>query len=164
MAKGKGRQKPASRSRPVIVFDPCNPYGSGPNKNGWHADFVTDDWEAFKKLFWSSRECLAVLDEFADVCEADQKQARMIMRRGRHQGHDIIVISQDWMGIEKQARGQVNQLFCFRQRDKYAAIEQDWIDAAGISDAVQRIDRFHYFDIARGREPKRGVVPHKKHW
>ncbi|MHB1157370.1 MAG: hypothetical protein ACYC26_11110 [Phycisphaerales bacterium] len=105
----------------MIVYDPTAKE-PGPNVNGWPADFVFIDFPSFSRVFWSNRGCLAIIDEAGD-CGYGSKHRddfTMMLRRGRHLGHYVIIINQSHVGVIKQAREQCSELRIFRIGDKDA--------------------------------------------
>lgn len=101
----------------VIVLDPQK-------SREWAeiADFCTDDKAEFLDVFWRSRDCRVFVDECQDVLDNNDKEMLQIVKRGRHNGHQVYLISQRPSSIACNARSQCSQVISFKQNRDEAYI------------------------------------------
>lgn len=90
----------------VLVFDPLH----DPN---WPCDFKTDNQDAFLKVFWQSKSCVAFIDEAGESVGQHDKLMHATATRGRHWGHRCFYIAQRITQIAPIVRDQCSYLFLF---------------------------------------------------
>lgn len=142
--------------KPVLVYDPTA-LKPGPSVNGWTADYVFTDFSAFSRAFWASRGCLVVIDEAPTACDEDAAGVRQIMMRGRHVDHVVTLIAQRSPRVDKTAREQCSELFCFRvSRSDARDLADEW--AADELAEAHRLPQLHYLHVRKGHAACRGVI------
>lgn len=86
------------------------------------ADFCTTDRDEFLDVFWKSKNCKVFVDECQDVMDNNDREMHAIVKRGRHNGHQVFLISQRPSSIARNARTQCSQVISFKQNRDEAAI------------------------------------------
>lgn len=94
----------------IIVLDP-----QGSREWAEIADTYTEDRDEFLDVFWRSRNCKVFVDECQDVMDDHDKEMAKIVKRGRHNGHQVFLISQRPKSIPRNARTQCSQIISFKQ-------------------------------------------------
>lgn len=150
------RQLARSSSNPVIVYDPTQDQ-RGPNVAGWSADFVTPDWDEFVGVFWASEGCLAIIDESPDVFRSDPERARMMLRRGRHKGHVVALLSVRYTQMDKTAREQCTRLYAFNQSKSDGKILAEDYNCDALEECY-RLQTLNYIRVDKMGGACRGVV------
>jgi hypothetical protein len=90
----------------VLVLDPL----SDPR---WQCDFITADQEEFLQVFWSSRSCVAFLDEGGESVGRYDLAMQKTATRGRHWGHSCHYIAQRATQLAPIVRDMCTHLFLF---------------------------------------------------
>lgn len=102
----------------VIVLDPlCDP--------GWMCDYQTTDPEEFLRVFWSSRRCVAIIDEAGDTVGRYDDVMQRTATRGRHWGHSCHYITQRGVQIASTVRHQCSRLYLFTSARSDGKIHAD---------------------------------------
>lgn len=97
---------------PVLVLDSLNDPGWCPADTRDHTLFFqTTDPDEFLKVFWSSRRCVAFIDEAGDAVGRYNLVMQRTATRGRHWGHSVHFISQRGVQIAPTVRDQCGHLF-----------------------------------------------------
>lgn len=94
------------QGRQVIVLDEMM-------DEGWDADFITDNPERFKDVFWNSRNLTFFIDEAGEAVGRYDKTMSMTATRGRHWGHIGYYICQRATMISRNVRGMTGEVYAF---------------------------------------------------
>lgn len=106
----------------VIVLDPQQ-------SRDWQeiGDFFTTERDEFLDVFWRSKNCKVFIDECQDVLENNDREFMQIIKRGRHNGHQVFLISQRPSSIARNARTQCAQVISFKQnRDESMILAREF--------------------------------------
>lgn len=116
LAKHMARQYKA-KGYGIIVLDPQL-------SREWQeiGDFVSPNRDEFLETFWKSKNCKVFVDECQDVMDNHDKEMHAIVKRGRHNGHQVFLISQRPSSIARNARTQCAQVISFKQNRDEALI------------------------------------------
>lgn len=115
------------------------------------------DWASFSAAFWASRGCYCIVDEAPDVFEQDRDGARMMMRRGRHNGHVVALIAVRLTTLDKTAREQCTQVFAFNVGvDDAEMLAKEWNEPAFLE--LPSLAPLHYIEKTRHQPARRGVL------
>lgn len=101
---------------------------------GWEdveADFITNDKDKFLKMYWSSRNCFAFIDEGRQMANRYDDAMTLTAVQGRHWGHSNFFIVQRLNMLHPDIREQCSQvfLFCSAPKSAEAAAEEFVNDA-----------------------------------
>lgn len=103
----------------VLVYDP--------HQANWKADFVDRDFDVFCRRVNNSKNCLVVADESGDVGRHN-KDLEHLATQSRHNGHDMVFISQRIQQLSVTVRENCAELFLFRSSVAAGRILSDsWI-------------------------------------
>lgn len=126
LAEHEARQK---NPRQMIVYDPV---GTETAAGTWPecspaVDIYTERDEFLKELpKYEGRPCLIFVDEADDVFRHSEPENTAIIRRGRHHGWQIVLITQRPKLLSPSARSQCGRIAMFRMaRDDAKAVAND---------------------------------------
>ena len=136
--------------RNVIVLDALG-------YTDWPCDFLYDDESSFLRRFWHEQNCFVVIDEAGDHVTLANKPMRQCLTRGRHRAHTVCIVAQRYTMLDKTARDQCRELFCFPVHRKDAQeLALDWND--DFLETANDLPFFHYIRKRRGESPRLGEI------
>ena len=118
------------------------------------ADFLTDNPEEFREIFWTNRNLTFFIDEAGESVGRYDKSMSMTATRGRHWGHVGHYIAQRASMLAKNVRAQCSEVYAFASTDTDAKVmAEEYLQPALLE--ASRLEQGEYIHAVRFGDDKK---------